>query len=53
LLGHKLNPYDVIIVGGGIVGAACANELKSKGLNVLVLDADYMNKQDQKPSKSR
>ena len=40
MLGHKLNPYDVIIVGGGIVGAACANELKSKGLNVLVLDAD-------------
>ncbi|WP_341963003.1 FAD-binding oxidoreductase [Pseudomonas sp. RC10] len=29
---------DVIVIGGGIVGAACADELASHGLNVLVLD---------------
>ena len=29
---------DVIIIGGGIIGAACANELTSHGLDVLVLD---------------
>ena len=39
MLGNKLNSYDAIIVGGGIVGAACANELYKKGLNVLVLDS--------------
>jgi glycine/D-amino acid oxidase-like deaminating enzyme len=30
---------DVIIIGGGIIGAACADELASRGLHVLVLDA--------------
>jgi glycine/D-amino acid oxidase-like deaminating enzyme len=29
---------DVIIIGGGIVGAACADELASQGLHVCVLD---------------
>ncbi len=29
---------DVIVIGAGIVGAACARELTSKGMNVLVLD---------------
>ena len=29
---------DVIIIGGGIIGAACADELASRGLEVLVLD---------------
>ncbi|WP_241270068.1 FAD-binding oxidoreductase [Caballeronia sp. M1242] len=29
---------DVIVIGAGIVGAACARELASKGMNVLVLD---------------
>lgn len=29
---------DVIVIGGGIVGAACADELASQGLNVCVLD---------------
>ncbi|SEJ05166.1 Glycine/D-amino acid oxidase [Pseudomonas sp. NFR16] len=32
------NVADVIIVGGGIIGAACADELASHGLRVLVLD---------------
>jgi glycine/D-amino acid oxidase-like deaminating enzyme len=32
------NAADVIIIGGGIVGAACADELASHGLQVLVLD---------------
>ena len=29
---------DVLIVGGGIIGAACANELSQRGLNVTVID---------------
>lgn len=29
---------DVIIIGGGIIGAACADELASQGLQVCVLD---------------
>lgn len=29
---------DVIIIGGGIIGAACADELASQGLHVCVLD---------------
>ena len=31
--------FDVIIVGGGIIGAACAHALAQQGLKVLVLDA--------------
>jgi D-hydroxyproline dehydrogenase subunit beta len=31
--------YDVVIVGAGIVGAACAASLSEAGLRVLVLDA--------------
>src|SRR6185369_14406571 len=31
-------PYDVIIVGAGIVGAACAAECANGGLKVLVID---------------
>ena len=30
---------DVIIIGAGIIGAACAHELAHQGLDVLVLDA--------------
>ena len=30
--------YDVIVIGAGIVGAACASECASSGLKVLVLD---------------
>ena len=31
--------YDVIVVGGGVVGAACARELASTGRRVLILEA--------------
>jgi glycine oxidase len=31
--------YDVIVVGGGAVGAACARELASTGRTVLILEA--------------
>ncbi len=31
--------YDVVIVGGGIVGAACAAELSGARLRILVIDA--------------
>ncbi len=33
---------DVVIVGGGIVGAACAYELSRAGLRVLVLEAGFV-----------
>ena len=31
--------YDVVIVGAGIVGAACADELSREGLRVAVIEA--------------
>jgi len=31
--------YDVIIVGGGVIGAACARELASTGRKILILEA--------------
>jgi|SRR5579863_29525 len=34
--------YDVVIVGGGIVGAACADELAGRGLRVAVVDRDVV-----------
>jgi glycine oxidase len=32
--------YDVIVVGGGALGAACARELASSGRSVIVLEPD-------------
>ena len=32
--------YDVVIVGAGIVGAACADECARQGMRVAVLDCD-------------
>ncbi|WP_202756799.1 FAD-dependent oxidoreductase, partial [Burkholderia cenocepacia] len=29
---------DVVVIGAGIVGAACAHELAQRGLRVLVVD---------------
>jgi D-hydroxyproline dehydrogenase subunit beta len=34
--------YDVIIVGAGIVGAACADELASRRMRVAVIDHDVV-----------
>jgi D-hydroxyproline dehydrogenase subunit beta len=34
--------YDVVIVGAGIVGAACADELSRRGLRVAVVDRDVI-----------
>jgi D-hydroxyproline dehydrogenase subunit beta len=34
--------YDAIIVGAGIVGAACADELARRGLSVAVIDRDVV-----------
>ncbi|EGG22874.1 amine oxidase [Cavenderia fasciculata] len=31
--------YDVIVIGGGLSGAQCAADLKSKGVNVLLIEA--------------
>jgi glycine/D-amino acid oxidase-like deaminating enzyme len=34
--------YDVVIVGAGIVGAACANECVRRGMRVAVVDRDIV-----------
>jgi glycine/D-amino acid oxidase-like deaminating enzyme len=34
--------YDVVIVGAGIVGAACADEFSRRGMTVMVLDRDVI-----------
>jgi len=34
--------YDVIIVGAGIVGAACADEFARRGMSVAVVDRDLV-----------
>jgi D-hydroxyproline dehydrogenase subunit beta len=34
--------YDVVIVGAGIVGAACADEFAHRGLRVAVVDRDFI-----------
>jgi D-hydroxyproline dehydrogenase subunit beta len=34
--------YDVVIVGAGIVGAACADEFARRGLRVAVVDHDFV-----------
>jgi glycine/D-amino acid oxidase-like deaminating enzyme len=34
--------YDVVIVGAGIVGAACAGEFARRGLRVAVVDRDFV-----------
>jgi D-hydroxyproline dehydrogenase subunit beta len=34
--------YDVIVVGAGIVGAACADECARHGMSVLVVDRDVV-----------
>ena len=31
--------YDVVIIGGGIVGAGCAAECASEGLRVAIVEA--------------
>ena len=34
--------YDVVIVGAGIVGAACADEFARRGLRVAVVDREVV-----------
>jgi len=34
--------YDVVIVGAGIVGAACADEFTRRGMRVAVVDRDLV-----------
>ena len=38
----KATTYDVVVVGAGIVGAACADELAHRGLQVAVVDRDIV-----------
>jgi glycine/D-amino acid oxidase-like deaminating enzyme len=34
--------FDVVVVGGGIVGAACSDALSAEGARVLLLDAGFV-----------
>src|ERR1700680_881280 len=34
--------YDVVVVGAGIVGAACADECVRQGMQIAVVDADVI-----------
>src|SRR5262245_52477048 len=36
-----MTPYDAIVIGAGMVGAACARALARDGMRVLVLDAGF------------
>jgi glycine/D-amino acid oxidase-like deaminating enzyme len=38
----KTQTFDAVIVGAGIVGAACADELARRGLRVAVVDRDVV-----------
>jgi len=38
----KPETYDVAIVGAGIVGAACADELAQRGMQVAIVDRDVV-----------
>ena len=38
----KSESYDVVIVGAGIVGAACADEFARRGLRVAIVDRDIL-----------
>jgi D-hydroxyproline dehydrogenase subunit beta len=38
----KDHQYDVVIVGAGIVGAACADEFSRRGMHVVVVDRDIV-----------
>ena len=33
---------DVVIVGGGVIGAACAFELASRGASVTLVERDHL-----------
>ena len=35
-------PYDAIVVGAGIVGAACADQLARRGMSVAIVDQDMV-----------
>jgi len=39
-MGHPVNNADVIVIGAGIVGAACADALSERGLRVAVIEQD-------------
>lgn len=33
---------DIAIIGGGMVGISCAYQLRNKGLNIVILEADHI-----------
>jgi glycine/D-amino acid oxidase-like deaminating enzyme len=39
-VGHPVNNAEVIVIGAGIVGAACADALSERGLRVAVIEQD-------------
>jgi glycine oxidase len=38
--GRSTSSYDVVVVGGGVIGLACAHEAARRGLSVLVAERD-------------
>ena len=48
-MGDRLNAlestYDVVVVGAGIVGAACAHYLMEEGLRIAVLEQGVLTEQ--------
>ena len=38
----KTNSYDVIVIGGGIIGTATGYYLSKSGLRVMLLEKDYL-----------
>src|SRR5512146_3372133 len=41
-MSSRTQNYDVVIIGAGIVGAACARECGRAGLRVAVVEADFV-----------
>ena len=37
-----MNPVDLIVIGGGVIGASCARELAKRGVAVELLDAGLL-----------
>src|SRR6266542_4033226 len=37
-MSHKVSPCEVLVAGGGIIGAACARALALRGLRVLICE---------------
>ncbi|MEP6848616.1 MAG: glycerol-3-phosphate dehydrogenase/oxidase [Acidobacteriota bacterium] len=41
---NRLEPWDIVVIGGGATGAGCALDAASRGLDVLLLERDDFGK---------